>query len=295
MAISSEDQAGLKSLELRIGAILPEQYQDSYFEVQPLPMGSAGLKYGRDGGVAWDEMWGSFCDLAMAGGPPHKGKLLEPASQADIYADGDSYRQVVEEICRGIEMVADLSAEPASTPGWVGVQCVNRVTAEWLLRAITMENVSVRCQGTILELPAGPGYKIEKEIKNVITVMAKTSHYWFGHTSQDQRTTIRNLFAAMEQTSPLLQPAPSGYVFQPQAVKGRMPGMVHNLTGFPASSHAYPGWLGIEYPDIQSAIWLMRGLVASNVLSRREGTVLSCRSIHFATPTAKLPFDSWCG
>jgi hypothetical protein len=36
----------------------------------------------------------------------------------------------------------------------------------------------------------------------------------------------------------------------------------------------YPGWLGFECPSVRSAIWIMRAMVASNVLSRREETVL---------------------
>ena len=60
----------METLEARIKTILPPQYQDCYEDVQPVSMGSAGLKYGPDGKVAWNEIWGSFCDLAMAGGPP---------------------------------------------------------------------------------------------------------------------------------------------------------------------------------------------------------------------------------
>jgi hypothetical protein len=44
-----------------------------------------------------------------------------------------------------------------------------------------------------LNLPVGPAYTLEKEIKNVITVVAKTSHYWFGHIFRDQRIEIRKV------------------------------------------------------------------------------------------------------
>jgi sirohydrochlorin cobaltochelatase len=53
--------------------------------------------------------------------------------------------------------------------------------AAWMLRAIIVENILVRREGSILFLPAGPEFRIEKEIKNVITAIAKTTHYWFGH------------------------------------------------------------------------------------------------------------------
>jgi sirohydrochlorin cobaltochelatase len=106
MTITAEDRDALDTLEVRLKAILPEAYQESYEDVQPVSMGSAGLKYGFDGKVAWDQIWGSFCDLAMAGGPPHKGTLLEPAPRAAIDAQPDRYREVVEAICRGVTMGA---------------------------------------------------------------------------------------------------------------------------------------------------------------------------------------------
>src|SRR5215213_3663574 len=74
----------LAELDARLKTILPENYQDSYEDLQPVPMRSAGLKYDGDGRVAWNEIWTSFCDLAMAGGPPHKGTLLEAASRNPI-------------------------------------------------------------------------------------------------------------------------------------------------------------------------------------------------------------------
>src|SRR5579872_6422626 len=104
--MKSEGQPELDMLEQRIKILLPEQYQNSYEDVQPTSMGSAGLKFSPDGKVAWDEIWGSFCDLAMAGGPPHKGKLLLPATQSEIDAEPARYDQVVAEICRGIQLVA---------------------------------------------------------------------------------------------------------------------------------------------------------------------------------------------
>ncbi len=45
-------------------------------------------------------------------------------------------------------------------------------------------------------------------------------------------------------------------------------------TGLRRSDRHYDGWLGLECPDVGSAVWMMRALVASNVLARREGTTL---------------------
>jgi sirohydrochlorin cobaltochelatase len=53
--------------------------------------------------------------------------------------------------------------------------------ALWMLRAIVVENIFARREGQTLYLPAGPAFRLEGEIKNVITVLAKTYHYWTQH------------------------------------------------------------------------------------------------------------------
>ncbi|MET0556391.1 MAG: hypothetical protein ABW221_25360, partial [Vicinamibacteria bacterium] len=45
-------------------------------------------------------------------------------------------------------------------------------------------------------------------------------------------------------------------------------------TGRRADGRADEGWLGIDCPSVGAAVWMMRALVACNVLSRREETVL---------------------
>jgi sirohydrochlorin cobaltochelatase len=277
MAMSFEDRGRLRALEDRLRTILPEEYQDCYEDVQPVSMGSAGLKYEPDGKVAWNDIWVTFCDLAMAGGPPHKGILLEPGSQAEIEAEPDRYRQVVEEICRGVSMVTGLAAYPSAIAGWVSVDFANRGTAEWLLRAITMENICVHREGLVLDLPAGPAYRVEKEIKNVITAIAKTSHYWLGHMRASRRRVIANLFAKMESLSALIQPALAGRGFQVdthQRLCSEMGEAILHLTGLRPAKLDCAGWLGLECGNVRAAIWMMRAFVACNVLSRREGTVV---------------------
>ena len=240
-----DDSAALRILEARLQALLPQEYQDSYEDVEPVPMGSARLKYGADGQVAWNEIWQRFCDLAMAGGPPHKGLLLEPGSAEAIEAAPDRYAAVTAEICRGITLATGLPSDPSPEPGWVHVGCDSDGMAGWLLRAITMENVAVRAEGTVLDLPAGPAYRLEKEIKNVVTVIAKTCHYWSGHMWRFEQQAIAELFAAMDAESPLLVP-----------------------------SYPHPEWVRFECPDVRSAVWMMRIMIASNVLARREDTAL---------------------
>jgi sirohydrochlorin cobaltochelatase len=241
------DREALDRLNSRIRTLLPELYQDSFETLEPVPMRSAGLKFGPDGRVAWDEMWGSFCDLALAGGPPHKGALLGPGLDADIDADFDRYDEAGEEICRGIRLVTGLRAYVSPDPGWVRVSCPGDAMAGWLLRAITTENVAARRHGAMLDLPAAPQFRLEKEIKNVITVMAKTCHYWIGHMPRPRQEEIGDLLLTMERESPLIEPS------------------------FEAGQ---AGWTGVACDDVSSAVWMMRALVASNVLARREATVL---------------------
>ena len=273
--LGSNDEYRL--LEARLKTLLPEEYQDSYEDVRPVSMGSAGLKYGEDGRVAWDEIWRSFCDLAMAGGPPHRGRLLEPATKAEIDLQPERYEEVVEELCRGVEMVTGLAAMPSPVPGWIDVDCPSTGMAGWLVRAIMMENVSAHADGMVLHLPAGPGFRLEKEIKNVVTSIAKTCHYWVGHTSVKQHRAIADLFKVMDSESPLIQPPFSARIAGTagfEKLRDRIAVEILSRTGFQATGREYHGWLGIDCLHVRSAIWMMRVMVASNVLARREGNFL---------------------
>jgi sirohydrochlorin cobaltochelatase len=171
----------LQALERRINALLPPEYKDRYEDVRPRSMGTAKLKIDSEGKVAWGEIWTSFCDLALAGGPPHRGKLLEAVTTEEVLADPEAYQKVVDEIERGIRLVTNLPVVASRSPGWVGVRCESEEMAVWLMRAIIVENVMVRREGDILYLPAGPRFTVEREIKNVITTIAKTVHYWSAH------------------------------------------------------------------------------------------------------------------
>src|SRR6185295_15750016 len=106
-----------------------------------------------------------------------------------------------------ISLATDLEARPSDAPGWVRVTCLNDAMAGWLLRAISMENVAVRAEGGQLELPAAPHFRLDKEIKNVVTVAAKTCHYFLGHLPMTQRRRIAYLFATLNESSPLIVPA----------------------------------------------------------------------------------------
>ena len=161
--------------------ILPPRYQLK--TPSAAPMGAAGLKYDSEGSPAWNEIWTDFCDLALAGGPPHRGTLLEPVSPETALANPAAYEAVISELERGLRMVTGLETVRGATPGWIGVVCSSEEMALWLLRAIVVENISVRREDKTLYLPAGPDFRVEREIKNVITVVAKTHHYWQEHIS----------------------------------------------------------------------------------------------------------------
>lgn len=160
-------------------SFLPPRYQNQV--PSPAPMGAAALKYDAAGNAAWDEIWTDFCDLALAGGPPHRGRLLEPGDQAAIGGDPEAFERVLRELERGIRMVTGLEVLRPDAPGWIGMVCDSEEMAIWLLRAILVENISARREGRTLFLPAGAHFRLEQETKSVITVVAKTNHYWQEH------------------------------------------------------------------------------------------------------------------
>jgi sirohydrochlorin cobaltochelatase len=270
--VTADDLAALAQLDARLDTLLPEEYQGAFDAVQPTPMRSAGLRFDGDGRVAWDEIWGSFCDLAMAGGPPHKGHLLQPGTPEEIASADARYAEVVQEICRGVQMVADLEGSAAPQVGWVRIRCFNDTMAAWLLRAITMENVGVQATGNALDLPAAPSFRLEKEIKNVITVTAKTCHYWVGHMPREQQRAIGDLFATISADSPLIVPARESSDLSD--VRRALAKRVPQTIGLHVAGLPYTGWFGVEIPGVRAAIWMMRAMVAHNVLARREDAIL---------------------
>jgi len=176
----------LCGLHEQLSRELPSEYVEKLDSVSPRSMGSAVIAPDETGLVPWDKIWTSFCDLAMAGGPPHRGKLLEPVCIEEIRDQIDAYAAVEREIRRGIGLASGLQTVDSPYLGWVAVECQSEEMAAWLLRAILVENISVRREKSRLYLPAGPSYRVEKEIKNVITAVAKTVHYWQAHLRSRQ-------------------------------------------------------------------------------------------------------------
>ncbi len=143
------------------------------------PMSAAPFVWRPDGRPDWRAMWSSFCELALFGGPPHRGpdSTLRVEPTARPASDGPD---AVAEIRRGIWETTGLFAEPAA-PGWLAVTCDSPKMAAWLCATIILENVDARCDEERLLVPADPGFKLTDEVKSVITVVAKTHHYWSAH------------------------------------------------------------------------------------------------------------------
>jgi len=160
----------------------PEESRRSEFTPSRLspPMSSAPFVWREDGRPDWAAMWSTFCELALYGGPPHRGAsnpLRAPDPGAEMHA---ADMEMLEEIRRGIRETTGLAAAPGD-PGWLAVTCPSRQMAAWLGAAIVLENVEARVEGERLLLPAGPGYRLKDEVKSIITVMAKTHHHWVEH------------------------------------------------------------------------------------------------------------------
>jgi len=154
------------------------------------PMAAAPMRYQDDGCPAWDKMWDNFCALASEGGPAHRPDRLEPDRLA--LPGDEEWAMVAREIARGVTLVTGLPAHPFNH-GWVDVSCKSSVQASWLAREARLEGIASVAVGARWSLPAARGWRIEQEIKSVMTVAAKTHHYWTTHlgiavTSDAQQT-----------------------------------------------------------------------------------------------------------
>jgi sirohydrochlorin cobaltochelatase len=145
------------------------------------PMSSAPFVWRPDGRPDWRAMWSTFCELALFGGPPHRGpeSVLRAGASKPAATEGSG---AVAEIRRGIWETTGLYSEPAA-PGWLAVSCESPRMAAWLCATIILENVEARCDEERLLVPADPAFALMDEVKSVITVVAKTHHYWSAHVA----------------------------------------------------------------------------------------------------------------
>jgi sirohydrochlorin cobaltochelatase len=145
-------------------------------------MSSAPFVWRDDGRPDWAAMWSGFCELALFGGPPHRGPDRALTATATDQAAGDGF-DAIGEIRRGIWETTGLYAEPAA-PGWLAVTCHSATMAAWLCATIILENVEARCEEERLLVPADPSFTLKDQVKSVITVVAKTHHYWSEHVAR---------------------------------------------------------------------------------------------------------------
>ena len=155
---------------------------DKHPQISAAPMAAAPMLFKSDGSVDWGNMWDGFCALAQEGGPPHRDSLLSAPAEQD--RQSDPYRRVAQEIIRGIAEVSGLRAY-AVTAGWIAIRCDSSAMARWISAAIRAENVESRCDALLAFVPCGEQFQLGNEIKNVITAVAKTSHYWKEHLQSD--------------------------------------------------------------------------------------------------------------
>ncbi|MGD9933816.1 MAG: hypothetical protein AB7T37_08840 [Dehalococcoidia bacterium] len=143
----------------------------------PPPMTAAPFLFKGDGRPDWAAMWTNFCDLALYGGPPHRGPD-NPVRAG--FAPSPSDFDAVGEIRRGIFETTGLFAERAED-GWLALTCTGPAMAAWMCTCIILENVEARCEGDRLFVPASPAFELKNEVKSVVTVTAKVHHYWEAH------------------------------------------------------------------------------------------------------------------
>jgi hypothetical protein len=148
------------------------------------PMTSAPFLWRPDGRPDWGGMWTTFCELALYGGPPQRG--LESPLRASTRAAADSDAEMLAEMRRGIWETTGLYTESVE-PGWISITCDTPTMAAWMCAAIILENVGARVDDDRLVLPAGPDYRLKDEVKSIITVVAKTHHYWQAHVADTGR------------------------------------------------------------------------------------------------------------
>lgn len=143
------------------------------------PMSSAPFVYETDGTVAWNKMWNTFCYLAVEGGPPHRGTKLIGRGKANDPSQ-KKYTDAVAEIIRAYKLLIPYKATHHAT-GWITIKLHTANMARWFATIINEENVECKREGNIIFLPVNDDYVLEKEIKNVVTVVTKAYHYWRDH------------------------------------------------------------------------------------------------------------------
>jgi hypothetical protein len=177
---------------------------------------------------------------------------------------------VASEIIRGIQLTTGMKASIGDEINSVLLECESETMAAWMHRAIVAENVFADHLGNVVHLPSGPDFRIEKEIKNVIVCVAKTWHYWDGHMSENEKAKAGKV---MNDAPLIIPPQVSNNEITTEAYTKAVietletVGAALKLEGKSAVEY---GWVGFECPDEKSAAWMVRAIIACNILARRE-------------------------
>ncbi|MGI8550030.1 MAG: hypothetical protein ACR2PL_04400 [Dehalococcoidia bacterium] len=191
IGLAQTGAGNLKFIRATLGATRGFRYQAVIKPRPPVsaaPMSAAPFIWKEDGRPDWAAMWTGFCELALYGGPPHRGEesaLHAPEEPVEAKSDSES----IIEIRRGIYETTGLFAE-LDEPGWIAVTCQSRKMAAWLCATIVLENVDARFEEERLFLPASPDFELKDQVKSVVTVLAKTNHYWQAHIATQEQAAL---------------------------------------------------------------------------------------------------------
>src|SRR5262249_35165698 len=145
----------LEALRPTLGRARESRIRDYAPAPPPAPMSAAPFLLREDGRPDWGAMWSSFCELALYGGPPHRGPdnpLRAPEASA---ADSASEAAMVEEMRRGIWETTGLYAEPTGG-GWLAVACGTRAMGARLCATLLLQNPEGRGGEDRRPGPPGP-------------------------------------------------------------------------------------------------------------------------------------------
>jgi hypothetical protein len=152
----------------------------------------------------------------------------------------------------------------------VGVRCETANLAGWLLRAIVAENIIARRDGNALFVPAGPRFTVEKEIKNVVTSLAKTCHYLLDHLPAGRRPTGLDGRLVEPASREEIAASPAAYL---SAASGLEHG-IRQATQLDTTTGKSLGWIGVQCASEEMSVWMLRAVAVEDVLVRREGDLL---------------------
>ena len=143
-------------------------------------MTSAPFLWRQDGRPDWGSMWTTFCELALYGGPPQRGPQSALRRHGRV-GRGLRRRDARRDAPR--DLGDDRALHGVGRGRLAPVTCDSPTMAAWMCAAIILENVGARVDDDRLLLPAGPDYQLKDEVKSIITVVAKTHHYWQAHVA----------------------------------------------------------------------------------------------------------------